>query len=44
VIGQTGGNSVRIAVDGRIAIDQAVGTAERVWASAIGQYFERRVA
>jgi phosphoribosylformylglycinamidine synthase II len=44
VIGQTGGNRLRIAVAGTIVIDQSVDDAERVWASAIDRYFERRVA
>jgi phosphoribosylformylglycinamidine (FGAM) synthase-like enzyme len=44
VIGQTGGNRLRIAVAGTIEIDQSVDDAERVWASAIDRYFEKRVA
>jgi phosphoribosylformylglycinamidine synthase II len=44
VIGQTGGNRLRMAVGGRIAIDQSVGEAERAWSTAIEQYFVKRVA
>jgi phosphoribosylformylglycinamidine synthase II len=44
VIGQTGGNRVRIAVGGTMVIDQPVDAAERVWSSAIERYFEKRVA
>jgi phosphoribosylformylglycinamidine synthase subunit PurL len=44
VIGQTGGNRLRMAVAGTIAIDQSVDDAERAWASAIDRYFEKRVA
>jgi phosphoribosylformylglycinamidine synthase len=44
VIGQTGGNRLRIAVAGTIAIDQAVDEAERAWSTAIDRYFVQRVA
>jgi phosphoribosylformylglycinamidine synthase len=44
VIGQTGGNRLRIAVAGRMAIDVPVDQAERAWSSAIEQYLVRRVA
>jgi phosphoribosylformylglycinamidine synthase subunit PurL len=44
VIGQTGGNRLRMAVGGTIVIDQAVDDAERVWSSAIDRYFAKRVA
>jgi phosphoribosylformylglycinamidine synthase len=44
VIGQTGGNRLRMAVDGRMAIDRSVDDAERVWSTAIEQYFVKRVA
>ena len=44
VIGQTGGNLLRIAVGGEMVIDQSVDDAERAWASAIGDYFAKRVA
>ena len=44
VIGQTGGNRLRIAVAGEIVIDQSADEAERVWATAIDQHFAQRVA
>jgi phosphoribosylformylglycinamidine synthase II len=44
VIGETGGNLLRIAVAGEMVIDQSVDDAERAWASAIGDYFVKRVA
>jgi len=44
VIGQTGGNRLRMAVAGAMVIDQAVDEAERVWSSAIDRYFAKRVA
>jgi phosphoribosylformylglycinamidine synthase len=44
VIGETGGNRLRIAVAGTTAIDLSVDEAERTWSTAIGRYFQRRVA
>jgi hypothetical protein len=44
VIGQTGGNQLRIAAGGAIVIDQSVDEAERVWSGAIERYFVKRVA
>jgi phosphoribosylformylglycinamidine synthase len=44
VIGQTGGNRLRMAVGGEFAIDQSVDEAERVWSSALDGYFVKRVA
>jgi hypothetical protein len=44
VIGQTGGNRLRMAVGGAIVIDQSVDEAERVWSTAIDRHFARRVA
>jgi phosphoribosylformylglycinamidine synthase subunit PurL len=44
VIGQTGGNRLRIAVAGQVVIDQSVDEAERVWSNTIEQYFAKRVA
>jgi len=44
VVGQTGGNRLRMAVAGRMVIDQTVDAAERVWSTALEQYFVRRVA
>jgi phosphoribosylformylglycinamidine synthase len=44
VIGQTGGNRLRIAAAGRIEIDVAVDDAERTWASAVSRYFRKQAA
>jgi phosphoribosylformylglycinamidine synthase len=44
VVGQTGGNRLRMAVGGQIVIDQSVDDAERVWSTAIEQCVEKRVA
>ena len=34
-----GGNLLRIAVDGRVAVDMPVNDVERVWSSTIERYF-----
>jgi phosphoribosylformylglycinamidine synthase subunit PurL len=44
VIGQTGGNLLRIAAGGRVAIDVAVDEAERTWSTALEKYFRRAAA
>jgi phosphoribosylformylglycinamidine synthase len=44
VIGETGGNRLRIAVAGRAIIDVSVDDAERIWSTAIEHVFARRVA
>ncbi len=44
VVGRTGGNVLRIAVAGQIAVDVTVEEAERAWASALDRYFVKRVA
>jgi phosphoribosylformylglycinamidine synthase len=44
VIGQTGGNMLRISAGGQAEIDLAVDDAERVWASAISRYFRKHAA
>ena len=44
VVGNTGGNRLRISVGGATAIDHAIAEAERVWSTAIDRIFERRVA
>ena len=44
VVGETGGNLLRIAVDGRVVVDMMVSDAERVWSRTIGRYFSKRVA
>jgi phosphoribosylformylglycinamidine synthase len=44
VIGETGGNRLRISVGGAVALDESLDAAERVWSTAIDQYFAKRVA
>jgi phosphoribosylformylglycinamidine synthase subunit PurL len=44
LIGQTGGNRLRMAVGGEIVVDTAVTDAERAWSTAIEQHFAKRVA
>jgi phosphoribosylformylglycinamidine synthase len=44
VIGETGGNRLRIAVAGRVIVDVSVDDAERVWSTVIERVFARRVA
>jgi phosphoribosylformylglycinamidine synthase len=44
VIGETGGNRLRIAVGGSTLIDLSVDDAERAWSTAIEQVFAKKVA
>jgi phosphoribosylformylglycinamidine synthase len=44
VIGETGGADLRVAVDGRRAIEVSVADAEGAWSTAIETRFARRVA
>ncbi len=44
VIGETGGNRIRLAVAGKTVVDLAVGDAERVWSSALERIFSKKVA
>jgi phosphoribosylformylglycinamidine synthase len=44
VIGETGGNRLRIAVAGQIEVDAAIDEAEQAWSAAIGRIFVRKVA
>jgi hypothetical protein len=44
VVGETGGNLLRIAVGGRVAVDMPVSDIERVWSGTIERYFAKRVA
>ena len=44
VIGQTGGNRLRMAVGGRVTIDVPIDAAERAWSAAIDSYFARKIA
>jgi phosphoribosylformylglycinamidine synthase len=43
VIGRTGGDRLRVAVAGRMAVDVSVDEAERAWSSVIERYFVKRV-
>ena len=43
-LGEVGGTTVRIALDGVPVIEVPVADAERIWAGAIGEYFEQDVA
>ena len=44
VIGRTGGQDLRIAVGGQLAIAVGVSEAERVWSGAVEHYFAKQVA
>jgi phosphoribosylformylglycinamidine synthase len=44
VIGETGGNRLRIAVAGRSCVDVGIDELERGWSTAIERYFAKRVA
>jgi len=44
VIGQTGGNRLRIAVNGDVVVDLTVDEAERTWSRALEAHFAKRVA
>jgi phosphoribosylformylglycinamidine synthase subunit PurL len=44
VIGETGGNRLRMSVGGERVVDEAVDALEQLWSTAIDQYFAKRVA
>ena len=44
VIGRVGGERIRLAVDGRRAIDHPLAEAESLWSDAIGNFFESQRA
>jgi len=44
VIGRTGGQNLRIAIGGQVAVAVSVADAERAWSSAVEHYFAKRVA
>jgi phosphoribosylformylglycinamidine synthase len=44
VIGRVGGKRIRLSVDGRQVIDEALTDAEQIWSDAVGRYFEPRRA
>jgi phosphoribosylformylglycinamidine synthase len=41
VIGEVGGERLRVAVDGRMVLDERVAELEHVWATALGRHFAR---
>jgi phosphoribosylformylglycinamidine synthase len=43
-IGRVGGNRIQIAVDGTQVVNELVSDAERIWATAIESWFEKRLA
>ena len=44
IIGRTGGDVLRIAVGGHVAVMLPVADAERAWSNAVEHYFSKRVA
>jgi phosphoribosylformylglycinamidine synthase len=44
VIGRVGGSRLRVAIAGRLVIDEQLADVERLWADAIGRYFESQRA
>jgi hypothetical protein len=44
VIGRTGGDRIRIAIDSQIAIDCTTAEAEERWKHGLTRYFAERVA
>jgi hypothetical protein len=44
VIGQTGGNRLRMATGGRMTIDVATDDAERAWSASIDSFFAKKIA
>jgi phosphoribosylformylglycinamidine synthase subunit PurL len=42
VIGRVGGNQVRLAIDGRVVIDESLAAAEGIYSTAIERYFTAR--
>ena len=44
VVGRTGGQALRVSVDGSAVIDVPLADAEKVWATGFSRYFSRRAA
>jgi phosphoribosylformylglycinamidine synthase len=44
VIGRVGGDRIRLRLDGRVVIDEALPDAEHIWSTAIDRFFERQQA
>jgi phosphoribosylformylglycinamidine synthase len=43
-IGIVGGDRIRVSIDGARILDESLAVAERIWSTAIEDYFERRLA
>jgi phosphoribosylformylglycinamidine synthase len=43
-IGTVGGDRIRLAVGGRVVVDEVADDVERIWATALDEYFERKRA
>jgi phosphoribosylformylglycinamidine synthase len=43
-IGTVGGDRIRLSTQGRVAIDESLADAERIWAESIESYFEKRAS
>jgi general stress protein 26 len=43
-IGVVGGDRIRVAVDGRLVLDESRAEAEPMWAPAVERYFEQQRA
>ena len=43
-VGRVGGDRIRVAVAGRDVLDESLAAAERLWSSAIGNYFNSQRA
>jgi phosphoribosylformylglycinamidine synthase len=43
-IGVVGGDRIRVAVDGRLVLDESRAEAEQMWATAVERYFEQQRA
>jgi phosphoribosylformylglycinamidine synthase subunit PurL len=44
IVGRVGGNHIRIAIDGRVVLDDSVEVVERIWSGAIDRFFEPKKA
>jgi phosphoribosylformylglycinamidine synthase subunit PurL len=44
VLGRVGGERIRIAIDGKVAIDEQLASAEEIWGTAIDRFFEPKQA
>jgi phosphoribosylformylglycinamidine synthase len=44
IIGRVAGPRIRVAIGGRLVVDEALEVAQRIWSDAIGSYFESQRA